>query len=140
MASSFAHPFPAGLWHDLVVSAVKSGGAQMDIFPSLHTAAPTVVALFSFRNRKELPFRYTWPLVAFCTLNIIIATMFLRWHYLIDVVAGLVLATTAVLLSRPITRWELARRERLGYGALWPEFMPAAGATKDYPGDATSVA
>ncbi|HEY2407093.1 MAG TPA: phosphatase PAP2 family protein [Polyangiaceae bacterium] len=140
MAGAFQHSFPAGLWHDLVMSAVKSGGAQMDIFPSLHTAAPTAVALFSWRNRKELPFRYTWPLVAFCTVNIIIATMFLRWHYLIDVVVGLALAATGVWLSRPVTRWELARRERLGYGAVWPEFTPVPSANKDYPSDATSVA
>jgi membrane-associated phospholipid phosphatase len=112
----------------------------MDIFPSLHTAAPTAVALFSLRNRKELPFRYTWPLVAFCTVNIIIATMFLRWHYLIDVVVGFALAATGVWLSRPVTRWELARRERLGYGAVWPEFTPVPSASKDYASDATSVA
>jgi hypothetical protein len=125
MANAFQHPFPPGPWHELVMSAVHSGGAQMDIFPSLHTGAPTMLALFSYRNRKELPFRYTWPVVAFCTANIIIATMFLRWHYLIDVVVGFSIAVTAVMVSRPIVRWELARRKREGLGDLWPEFSSA---------------
>jgi hypothetical protein len=125
MADSFRHPFPPGPWHAVVMSAVHSGGAQMDIFPSLHTGAPTLLALFSYRNRKELPFRYTWPVVTFCTLNIIIATMFLRWHYLIDVVAGFSLAVTTVLVSRPIVRWEIARRKRENLGELWPEFTNA---------------
>jgi PAP2 superfamily len=125
MADAFQHPFPQGPWHELVMSAVHSGGAQMDIFPSLHTGAPTMLALFSYRNRKELPFRYTWPVVAFCTANIIIATMFLRWHYLIDVVVGFSIAVTAVMVSRPIVRWELARRKREGLGDLWPEFSSA---------------
>jgi membrane-associated phospholipid phosphatase len=97
----------------------------MDIFPSLHTGAPTMLALFSFRNRKDLPFRYTWPVVAFCAVNIIIATMFLRWHYLIDVVAGFSIAVGAVLLGRPVVRWELARRARENLGELWPEFSSA---------------
>jgi len=125
MADAFRHPLPSGVWHDLVMEAVHSGGALMDIFPSLHTAAPTVLALFSYRNRKELPFRYTWPIVTFCTVNIIIATMFLRWHYLIDVIAGFSIAVSAVLLSRPIVRWEIARRRREGLGELWPEFSNA---------------
>jgi len=125
MADAFQHPFPSGLWYNLVMDTVHSGGAMMDIFPSLHTGAPTVLALFSYRNRHKLPYRYTWPIVAFCTANIIIATMFLRWHYLIDVIAGFSIAVTAVLISRPIVRWELARRKREGLGDLWPEFSSA---------------
>jgi len=125
MADSFQHSFPQGPWHALVMNAVHSGGAQMDIFPSLHTGAPTVLALFSYRNRKSMPFRYTWPVVAFCTVNIIIATMFLRWHYLIDVVVGFSLAVGVVFLSRPVVRWEIARRQRERLGELWPEFTNA---------------
>jgi hypothetical protein len=137
MADMFQHPFPQGPWHALVMNAVHSGGALMDIFPSLHTGAPTVLAFFSYRNRKSLPFRYTWPIVAFCAANIIIATMFLRWHYLIDVVAGFSLAVSIVLASRPIVRWELARRAREGLGDLWPRFSngPLSGSgNKDLAG------
>jgi PAP2 superfamily len=125
MADAFQHPFPQGTWHELVMNAVRSGGAQIDILPSLHTGAPTLLALFSYRNRDKLPFRYTWPVVTFCTANIIIATMFLRWHYLIDVVVGFSLAVFAVLVSRPVVHWEIARRARENLGDLWPEFSNA---------------
>jgi len=144
MADMFQHSFSPGTWHDLVMNAVHSGGALMDIFPSLHTGAPTLIAFFSYRNRDKLPFRYTWPVVAFCTANIIGATMFLRWHYLIDVVVGFSLAITIVLVSRPITRWELSRRSRERLGDLWPEFShtPLTGSgkgRKDLAGDVAAA-
>jgi len=142
MADAFQHSFPRGTWHDLVMNAVHSGGAQMDIFPSLHTGAPTMLALFSYRNRDKLPFRYTWPIVTFCTANIIIATMFLRWHYLIDVVVGFSIAVAAVLLSRPVVRWEIARREREQLGELWPEFTNArltGSGSKDLPSNVAAA-
>lgn len=120
LADSFQNALPAGLWHDTVMSAVSAGGAQKDIFPSLHTAAPTFITLFSFRNRDRIPFRWSWPLVAFFTVNIIIATMFLRWHYVIDIVAGLLLATLAITLGAYVARWEAARRDALGLTREWP--------------------
>jgi membrane-associated phospholipid phosphatase len=123
------------------MDAVHSSGALMDIFPSLHTGAPTVLALFSYRNRKELPYRYTWPIVTFCTVNIIIATMFLRWHYLIDVIAGFSIAVGVVFLSRPIVRWELARRRRGGLGELWPEYSAnvSTSTSKDLANEAAAA-
>lgn len=123
MAEQFTTAFPHGLWLDLVMDTVHSGGAQKDIFPSLHTAAPAFITLFSFRHRARMPYRYTWPLSALFTANIMVATMFLRWHYLIDVVAGLILATAAALLIGPVVDWEL-RRRALGRGsALWPALV-----------------
>ena len=38
--------------------------------------------------------------------------MFLRWHYLIDICAGITLAVSGVLVSRLALRWD-AKRERL---------------------------
>lgn len=122
MPRLFAHELPSGLWMDLVWSTVRSGGAMKDIFPSLHTAGPCFLAMFSFRNRDRLPFRFTWPLITFFAANIIGATMFLRWHYVIDVFAGFSLATLAALVSPRIARWEVARRRALGLGELIPLF------------------
>ena len=122
MPEMFKHELPSGLWMDLVWSTVREGGAMKDIFPSLHTAGPCFLAMFSFRNRDKLPFRFTWPLLAFFAANIIGATMFLRWHYVIDVFAGFALATAAALLAPRITRWELLRRQAHGLGLLIPLF------------------
>lgn len=119
LKGTFAHELEGGTFWQLVRETVDAGGAQKDIFPSLHTAAPTFFAIFSFRHRRLIPFKYSWPLVAFLATQIIIATMFLRWHYLIDIVAGLTLATGASLLGQHLTDWEQAKRERLGLQPAW---------------------
>jgi hypothetical protein len=123
VASEFQNALPDGLWLDVVMQTVSEGGAQKDIFPSLHTAAPLFIALYSFRHRAVIPFRFTWPIVLFFAVNIIIATMFLRWHWIIDVVAGLALATTAQALSVAATNFELRRRKaEPDLGNTWPEY------------------
>lgn len=122
MAEAFRNEFPRGMWLDTVMTVVAEGGAQKDIFPSLHTAAPTFIAMFSYRNRHLAPFRYTWGAVWFISLNIVLATMFLRWHYVIDVVAGLTLAIVAWHLSVRVTAWEARRRDQHALGWNWPPF------------------
>jgi hypothetical protein len=122
IADEFQHELPSGMWLNVVMEAVAEGGAQKDIFPSLHTCAPTFIALYSFRHRALAPYRYTWPLVLFFAANIIVATMFLRWHWLIDVVAGLALAVTSQVLSVVVTEHELVRRARERLMPTWPAF------------------
>ena len=114
LAGHFQHPLEGGLFLRLVKATVEAGGSQKDIFPSLHTAIPTFFATYSFIHRRAFPFRFTWPLMAFASSQIIIATMFLRWHYLIDIIVGFSLAVTAAVVSLKIVRWESERRRRLG--------------------------
>jgi membrane-associated phospholipid phosphatase len=123
LTEQFQRPLPSGLWADLVMATVASGGSQLDIFPSLHTAAPAFIALYSFRHRHLVPYRYSFALVAFFAVNIILATMFLRYHYVIDVLAGLVLAWAASVLSVRLTDRELARRALAGLSPNWPLFF-----------------
>ena len=122
----FSRELPSGVWWNLVKELVASAGAQKDIFPSIHTAAPTFILLFSFHNRAHLPYRFTWPLVAFFSFNIIIATMFLRWHWLVDIVAGLTLALTAYLVGVLGTRWETRHRRAHGLPPAWPAWPTPA--------------
>jgi membrane-associated phospholipid phosphatase len=126
MPELFNHQLSPGIWWNTTRTLVAQSGAQKDIFPSLHTAAPTFLLLFSFHRRAELPFRYTWPLVAFFAVNIVIATMFLRWHYVIDVVAGLILAVVAHTLAVRLSEREAQRRDAQGLGPMWPQWPAKA--------------
>jgi PAP2 superfamily len=125
LAGHFEHRLEGGFFWRLVLATVEGGGAQKDIFPSLHTALPTYFAIFSYMHRRALPFRYTWPFMTFACSQIILATMFLRWHYLIDICAGLTLATAAALVSHRIVAWEAGHRARRGVTPIftrleWP--------------------
>ena len=115
----FDHELVGGPFWNLVVQSVHSAGALKDIFPSLHTGAPTFFAVFAFLHRKKFPFRYAWPVLGFCVIQIIGATMFLRWHYLIDIVAGFALGTFNAVFWGRVVDWEFVRRERLGLAAVF---------------------
>jgi hypothetical protein len=119
LKGTFQHELAGPTFWPLVRETVDAGGAQKDIFPSLHTAVPTYLAIFSFRHRHIAPFKYSWPVMAFLATQIIVATMFLRWHYLVDVVAGLTLAASASFLGQKIADWEGERRERMNVQPAW---------------------
>jgi hypothetical protein len=132
LKDTFAHDLTGGTFWRWVRETVDAGGAQKDIFPSLHTGSPTFFAIFSFRHRKLFPFKYTWPVITFLATQIIIATMFLRWHYLVDIFAGLALAATCQFVGQRVADWEGAKRERLGLQTVWmPLVYPWSRSSED---------
>ena len=127
LAGSFEHELRGGVFWGLVRATVDGAGAQKDIFPSLHTAVPTMFTLLAWKHRKEfLPFRLSWPIVGFSASQIVVATMFLRWHYLADICAGLTLATVAFVLSSRVVRAEARDRVARSLGPVWRPIMGRA--------------
>lgn len=122
----FTEPLPGGRWHDVLMRTVAAAGCKQDIFPSLHTAGPLFLTLFAFRHRREPWLRVAWPITAFLTANIVVATLLLRWHYAIDVVAGAALGIAAFVgaVRLPATALRRAGED----GALWPPLRRAAPA------------
>jgi len=108
---AFDHALQGGFWWQQVEVTVATAGAKLDIFPSLHTAFPAFFALHAFAHRRTQPFRWLWPILAFVALNIVTATMFLRWHWFTDVAAGLLLAFAARRFSVAVADRELLRGE-----------------------------
>ena len=113
LAHEYAGPLPGGAFFDLVLRAVHAGGPMRDIFPSLHTALPTFLTLFAWRYHRPVA-----VLATFCCANIIGATIVLRWHYALDVVAGLMLAWFAYWFAPRLVETYQARRETAGLGRL----------------------
>ncbi len=65
-----------------------------DCFPSGHTAVSVVALFIAFRYRRRL-FWYLLPVV----LSLILSTVYHRYHYVIDVIAGVVLSVIAFFLG-----------------------------------------
>jgi len=63
--------------------------ARWNAFPSLHVANPWLIAFLSLRERRFAPVSIFLLLVA---IGISVSTLFVRQHYLLDVVGGFALA------------------------------------------------
>lgn len=70
-----------------------------DVFPSLHVAISFVVWMYAFRNSRRL-FWILSPLI----LSLWVSTVYLRYHYLINIVAGFILAPPCFLLANWLFR------------------------------------
>lgn len=69
-------------------------GANTNVFPSLHTSMSVTVALFARRTRDAYP---RWFLIAsFVAGSVVLSTMVLGIHWLVDVLAGVVLGLWSV--------------------------------------------
>ncbi|MEM9696139.1 MAG: phosphatase PAP2 family protein, partial [Myxococcota bacterium] len=125
-ADAFTGPVQGGFFWDCVLAVVGAGGAMKDIFPSLHTALPCFFAAFCWfqwsRSRREDQPRRAWLagglVVTFFASNIVVSTMLLRWHYAIDVVAGLLLAATALYIAPRAVALESRSRRKAGLPAF----------------------
>ncbi len=72
---------------------------RRDVFPSLHVGISFVVWLYAYRNSRKL-FLILMPFV----LSLFVSTVYLRYHYLVDVVAGLILAPLCYMLANWLFR------------------------------------
>lgn len=95
-----------------------------DVFPSMHVAISFLVWLYAYRNSRRL----FWVLAPL-TLSLWISTVYLRYHYLIDVLAGLVLAPCCFWLSNFL----FARLEEIHWRVAvpnsWLQRLPWRGIT-----------
>jgi membrane-associated phospholipid phosphatase len=92
---------------------------RRDVFPSLHVAISFVVWLYAYRNSKML-FWVLSPLV----VSLWFSTLYLRYHYLIDVVAGLILGPLCFLLANWLFRRFGDIPVSVAIPASWAERLP----------------
>jgi membrane-associated phospholipid phosphatase len=118
LQDKFSGPLPGGPVHAMMMR-IASNGAQRDIFPSLHTAHMLFFALFCWRESDSRVYRFLrWP-VTIAAAHIIAATIVLRWHYLIDVIAGVLLAYLCFKLAHWLNPWWERRRGAVGLPETW---------------------
>lgn len=75
---------------------VRAGTNRVDVFPSLHVAASAFMLGFDWMHERSRFRRWLIPV-----LLLWVSTIYLRYHYGIDVLAGFALAAAALLVARP---------------------------------------
>lgn len=92
----FTYPPQGGALTALLVSLVANGGTGMDVFPSLHCGISLYVFGYLLLQRRYLCALLLSPLVA----GLILATLYLRYHYGIDLIFGALLAFLVLVWLR----------------------------------------
>ncbi len=81
-------------------------GIKRDAFPSGHTAIPLVILYSAYRFKKS----FFWILLPI-VIALIFSTVYCRYHYVVDVIAGFALAVLTIVLGERYYKWWLSKRE-----------------------------
>lgn len=99
MADRFAAPLSGGWLTTAHHAFVVRGTNGIDAFPSLHCALTAFVLAF---DRRAAPARFRLMLVPVVLLWV--ATVYLRYHFVVDVAAGFALAAAGLAAARHLGR------------------------------------
>jgi membrane-associated phospholipid phosphatase len=92
LSAAYGAPLSGGRFYALVVETIDRMGGPHGAFPSLHLGATLYMLIFDLRHGDSLRGLVYVPLAAL----IGVATVALRYHYVIDLLAGIALAALAV--------------------------------------------
>jgi len=99
-ASDFSHILSGGgYFHKLVVDSIDKAGGPHGAFPSLHVGVTWFVCYFDLKFNRIRGLLYL-PLVVL----IIISTVLLRYHYVIDLIAGVAIGTFSVSIATKLAK------------------------------------
>ncbi len=82
---------------------------QWDAFPSGHTAIILLVVYFAYNH-----FRRFFYVMIPISLSLIFSTVYLRYHYVVDVLGGVALAVLAIVLTRWLAQHRCFRSRYAG--------------------------
>lgn len=91
----FSVPLTGGLITQLTQTMVVLGSNKVDVFPSLHCAISAYILGFACRHHRR---QFYWMLLPVAGLWC--STIYLRYHYLVDVICGFALALLCLMLTR----------------------------------------
>jgi hypothetical protein len=103
MAGEFHVPLEGGpitRWNDAIV---RFGSNGVDVFPSLHCALSSFFLFFDRRHARWRFLVYAAPCV-----GLWVSTLYLRYHYVVDVAAGFALSGFALWIAARFERKEKA--------------------------------
>ncbi|MFT9849240.1 phosphatase PAP2 family protein [Aneurinibacillus sp. REN35] len=76
-------------------AVVKAGSAKYDVFPSLHVGVGLFLLMFYYAYHRRVFYIYLLPF-----LFIVLSTLYLRYHYFIDLIVGAFFSVLAYQLAK----------------------------------------
>jgi membrane-associated phospholipid phosphatase len=92
LSARLSPPLSGHFFFDLVHQVSAGGGARGGAFPSAHVSGAVVVCLVAWRHQRRLAY-----LLVLITVSLMIATVYGRFHYVLDTLAGATLAIAVVV-------------------------------------------
>jgi membrane-associated phospholipid phosphatase len=88
-----------GLWvTQLIIDTLNFlEDIQRDAFPSGHTEMTILTMIYAWKFSKKY-----FSVLMIIGTSMIISTVFLRYHYVIDVIAGALLASVVYFIAEPL--------------------------------------
>src|SRR5574341_1176736 len=81
---------------------------QRDCFPSLHNAITLLVLIFGFKYHRK----FFWGFLPF-GLGLFLGTIYLRYHYGVDLLSGWILGLICFWKSADLNRWWETKTSKL---------------------------
>jgi membrane-associated phospholipid phosphatase len=91
-----------------MTSAQAAAVVTRDVFPSGHTEIAVLCMILGFRYKAKS----RW-VILFLGLGLIFSTIYLRYHYVIDLIAGSLLAMVTLYTSAPIMNFFIRLKRKL---------------------------
>ena len=91
-------PLSGHFFFDLAHQISARGGARGGAFPSAHVSGAVVVSLVAWRHQRRLAY-LLFPI----TGGVMVATVYGRFHYVLDTLAGAALAIAVVVVYRSVS-------------------------------------
>lgn len=95
-----------GIFHDPIAGVMDAARAPRDVFPSLHVGVSTIVLWYGLKLGRS----WGWILAPLVAANWL-STIYLRYHYLVDVFAGWLVAAAAIWAAHELLGLERRLKE-----------------------------
>lgn len=99
-------PLPTGPLAQWMHPVIVGGSNGVDVFPSIHFTASLYLLLFDWWHYRRRFWRWLLPIA-----GLWLSTVYLRYHYLVDLLAGVPLAILALWVMHRYRASEAARRD-----------------------------
>jgi membrane-associated phospholipid phosphatase len=108
LASQFVRDFSGGWITNAQQRLIDiNPSSARGAFPSLHCAVTLITLIYAYRFKKAL-FLVLLPM----GITLVLATVYLRHHYVIDILAGFALAPVAYRVAPSFERWWREQQQR----------------------------